>query len=83
MWMRSHRISKLVLASLGGKIMVVLPPPVIVRTSYESSRPWTVMATRTAASVLELLQRLSFKGQWMVRQDGVERILVTNWSKKG
>ncbi|GBN31978.1 hypothetical protein AVEN_208685-1 [Araneus ventricosus] len=37
---------------------VLLPPPVIVRTSYGRVRPCLVKATKTPASVLQLLQRL-------------------------
>ncbi|GBL92357.1 hypothetical protein AVEN_268675-1 [Araneus ventricosus] len=69
--MRSCWISKRVLASPGDTIMGELcyPPPEIVRTSYRRGRPWSVMTTKAQASVFEVLQRLSFTGPWMPRQD--------------
>ncbi|GBM11114.1 hypothetical protein AVEN_242994-1 [Araneus ventricosus] len=78
--MRSCRISKRVIASLGryNNGGVMLPPPVIVPTYYlhclyipplGEIGPCPVTATRTPASVLELLQRLSYTDPWMPWKD--------------
>ncbi|GBL90832.1 hypothetical protein AVEN_215562-1 [Araneus ventricosus] len=73
--MRNCRINKLVLASPGGKIIVgiVLPSPVVVHTSYR----WPGMSFRTPASVLELLQRLSFNLPGCLGRTGVTRFTFT------
>ncbi|GBM29425.1 hypothetical protein AVEN_143908-1 [Araneus ventricosus] len=66
--MRSHLITKRTLASPGSTIMVGLCYLLHLPPSGGVG-PWTVMAIRTLASVLELLQRLSFTGPWMSRED--------------
>ncbi|GBN39916.1 hypothetical protein AVEN_177780-1 [Araneus ventricosus] len=73
--MSGRRISKGHSPPPGDIVMAELwvPPPVIERTSFVRGRAvawcWTI---RTAASLLKLLERLSFRPQ-MLRQDGSDR----------
>ncbi|GBL89372.1 hypothetical protein AVEN_225888-1 [Araneus ventricosus] len=71
--MSCYRINKQELASPGGIEMVglLVPPPVIVHTSFGGGRAVAVLVTRTLASVLEAIATAVIQSSRTLRQGGV------------